>query len=66
MGLKLDLSITDQDVKSNALGRRRPATQAELICDTRSYLRSRQHTPQIVANYFQEKHVAYAKAHDGY
>lgn len=54
--------LLNQDVKSNALGRRRPVTQAELIGDTRSYLRSRQHTPRIVTNYFQEKDVAYAKA----
>lgn len=54
--------LLNQDVKTNALGRRRPTTQDELIGDTRSYLRSRQHTPQIVANYFQEKDVAYAKA----
>jgi len=37
-------------------------TQDELIKGTRSYLRSRQKTPRIVANYFEEKHVAYAKA----
>lgn len=54
--------LLNQDVKSNALGRRRPHTQNELIENTRSYLRSRQRTPQIVARYFDEKHVAYAKA----
>ncbi len=54
--------LLNQDVKTNALGRRRPHTQDELIGETRSYLRSRQKTPRIVARYFEEKHVSYAKA----
>jgi len=54
--------ILNQDVKTNALGRRRPTNVRELIHDTRSYMRSRQKTPRIVANYFQEKHVTYAAA----
>lgn len=54
--------LLNQDVKTNALGRRRPRDQDELIEDTRSYLRSTQRQPHIVANYFDEEHVAYAKA----
>jgi hypothetical protein len=54
--------LLNQDVKTNALGRRRPHTQTELIGETLSYLRSRQHTPHIVARYFEEKQVSYAKA----
>jgi transposase len=54
--------LLNQDVKTNALGRRRPHTQNELIGETRSYLRSRQRTPRIVARYFEEKQVRYAKA----
>jgi len=54
--------LLNQDVKTNALGRRRPHTQDELIGDTRSYRRSRQRTPRIVARYFDEKQVSYAKA----
>ena len=54
--------LLNQDIKTNALGRRRPHTQDELIGDTRSYLRSRQRTPRIVANYFKEKQASYAKA----
>ena len=54
--------LLNQDVKTNALGRRRPRTQDELIGETRSYLRSRQRTPRIVARYFDEKQVSYAKA----
>jgi transposase len=34
--------LLNQDVKTNALGRRRPRSQQELIGDTRSYLRSTQ------------------------
>jgi transposase len=52
--------LLNQDVKSNALGRQRPADQTELMSKIRSYLRSRQCKPDIVANYFQGKHVQYA------
>src|SRR5664280_931972 len=54
--------LLNQDVKTNALGRRRPHTQDEMIGDTRSYLRSTQRRPDIVTNYFNERHVTYAKA----
>ena len=54
--------LLNQDVKTNALGRRRPHTQDELIGDTRSYLRSTQRRPQLVARYFDGEHVTYAKA----
>jgi transposase len=54
--------LLNQDLKTNALGRRRPRTQQELLDDTRSYLRSTQHRPRLVARYFDGKHVSYAKA----
>lgn len=54
--------LLNQDVKTNALGRRRPHTQAELINDTRSYLHSTQRRPQLVARYFEGETVSYAKA----
>lgn len=54
--------LLNQDVKTNALGRRRPSTQTELIDGTRSYLRSRQRRPRVVERYFEEKHVRYARA----
>jgi transposase len=54
--------LLNQDVKTNALGRRRPGTQEELIGDTRSYLRLRQRRPRVVERYFDEEHVSYAKA----
>jgi len=52
--------LLNQDVKSNAVGRRRPADQQELISNVRGYLRSTQKQPQIVQSYFQEKDVRYA------
>ena len=52
--------MLNQDVKSNAVGRRRAKNQQELIANTRSYLRSRQKQPAIVKHYFQEEHVRYA------
>jgi transposase len=52
--------MLNQDVKSNAVGRRRAKNQKELLANTRSYLRSRQRQPHIVKNYFQEEHVRYA------
>ena len=50
----------NQDVKSNALGRRRPGNQQEMIRHLRGYLRSTQRQPAIVARYFQHKDVLYA------
>jgi transposase len=50
----------NQDVKSNALGRQRPATRAQMIDGVRSYLRSTQQQPAIVKNYFQAESVRYA------
>lgn len=52
--------LVNQDVKSNALGRRRPRTLEEMIDDVRSYLHKRQRQPHIVQNYFLEKNVQYA------
>lgn len=52
--------MLNQDVKSNAVGRRRARDQAELIRHVRGYLRSRQKRPHVVQRYFHEKHVRYA------
>jgi transposase len=54
--------MLNQDVKSNAVGRRRAHNRIELIKNVRSYLRSRQRKPHIVRKYFHEKHVRYAAA----
>lgn len=52
--------LLNQDVKTNALGRRRPHDQTEMVCTTQSYLRSTQRRPGIVRRYFDETHVRYA------
>ena len=52
----------NQDVKSNALGRRRPATLPEMLTGVRSYLRSTQRQPKIVKSYFRAEPVQYAAA----
>lgn len=52
----------NQDVKSNALGKRRPRTVEELKRGVRSFLRGRQRQPLTVARYFHERHVRYAAA----
>jgi transposase len=52
--------LLNNDVKANALGRRRPANQTELISDVRGYLHSTQRRPDIVVSYFQGEHVHYA------
>lgn len=54
--------LLNQDVKSNALGRRRPRNREQMIGQLRSCLRSTQRRPHIVTNYFRETHVAYAAA----
>lgn len=52
--------LLNQDVKSNALGRRRPESKSQMMKETRGYLRSTQRQPHIVKGYFKEKHVNYA------
>ena len=52
--------LLNNDVKSNAVGRRRPTSQNELMSDVRSYLRSTQRQPHIVQSYFNHKDVRYA------
>jgi transposase len=54
--------LVNQDVKSNALGRRRPANQQQMMHLTRTYLWNTQRRPDIVRGYFEEKHVRYAAA----
>lgn len=54
--------MLNNDVKTNAVGRRRARNQPEMLADVRGYLRSTQRRPEIVRGYFQEKHVRYAAA----
>lgn len=50
----------NNDVKANALGRRRPADRDDMIADVRGYLRSTQKQPDVVKSFFQPKSVQYA------
>ena len=52
--------LLNQDVKTNALGKTRPANRTELIANVRSHLHRRQKQPAIIRNLFKEKHVRYA------
>ena len=54
--------MLNQDVKSNAVGRKRARTQSDLIATVRSFLWSRQRRPNLVKKYFLEKNVRYAAA----
>jgi transposase len=50
----------NHDVKSNALGRRRPRHQAEMIGTVRASLRSRQRRPAHIRSYLRAEPVQYA------
>jgi len=50
----------NNDVKSNALGRRRPANRQEMAEDIHGYLRSTQRQPEVVRSFFRAKSVRYA------
>lgn len=54
--------VLNQDVKANAVGRRRARALPELVANVRAFLRSRQRRPQSVRDYFREPHVRYAAA----
>ncbi len=52
--------LLNQDVKTNALGKSRPTTKAEMIHGVRRHLHRRQKQPNVIQNLFHEKHVRYA------
>lgn len=52
--------VLNQDLKANVFAGGRPAAKAQMIDQTRSYLRSTQKRPDVVQSFFQETHVAYA------
>lgn len=52
--------MLNNDVKSNAVGRVRAKSRAQLTRNVRSYLRRRQRTPEIVQRHFHAKTVRYA------
>lgn len=52
--------LLNQDVKTNALGKSRPANKQEMMRAVRSHLHRRQKQPTLIGNLFKEKHVQYA------
>jgi transposase len=52
--------LLNQDVKTNAVRKRRAANKDELKRNLIGYLRGRQKRPDLVRRYFQAKHVRYA------
>jgi hypothetical protein len=52
--------MLNNDVKSNAVGRKRAKDRPQLIRNVHGYLRSRQKTPAMVRRYFHAKTVRYA------
>jgi len=54
--------LLNQDVKTNAVGRKRPRDKGEPVGNVRRFLWSTQRRPQKVRTYFQEPHVRYAAA----
>jgi transposase len=52
----------NNDVKTNAVGRQRAATQPELISNLEQHLRDTQRRPNIVKKYFHAEPVQYAAA----
>lgn len=54
--------MLNQDVKSNAVGRKRARTQKQMMTNVRRYLDNRRANPELVARYFHEASVRYAAA----
>jgi transposase len=52
--------MLNNDIKANALGRRRPHNLTHMLASLRAYLRARQRQPHLVTRYFHERHVTYA------
>ena len=52
--------LLNQDVKTNAVGRRPPRDREESLRSVRGHLRRPQRQPHIVRKYFDEPHVLYA------
>ena len=54
--------MLNQDVKSNAVGKRRPRSQLQMMRTVRSYLDRGRRDPDLVKRYFHEESVRYAAA----
>jgi transposase len=54
--------MLNQDVKTNAVGKRRPRNQPQMQRTLRGYLDRRRRNPELVQRYFHEESVRYASA----
>ena len=54
--------MLNQDVKTNAVGKRRPRTRPQMMRTVRGYLERRRRNPELVQRYFHEESVRYAAA----
>jgi transposase len=54
--------MLNQDVKTNAVGKRRPRTRPQMLRTVRGYLARRRRNPELVKRYFHEESVRYAAA----
>ena len=52
--------LLNHDIKANAVGRKRVKTKEKMMENVRRYLHRRQKQPQVIRNFFREKHVSYA------
>ena len=52
--------MLNQDVKTNAVGKRRPRTRPQMLRTVRGYLDRRRRNPELVRRYFHEESVRYA------
>ena len=52
--------MLNQDVKANAIGKRRPRDRNQMMRTVRSYLTRRRSDPELVKRYFRENSVRYA------
>ena len=52
--------LLNQDTKANVFRVARPRNKTQMVSQVRTYLRSTQKRPDIIINYFREKHVQYA------
>jgi hypothetical protein len=52
--------VLNYDIKANAIGRKRARNKAELVANVTKHLEGRAATPQVIAAFFRERHVAHA------
>jgi transposase len=52
--------MLNQDVKTNAVGKRRPRSRSQMMRTVRNYLDCRRRNPELVRRYFHEPSVRYA------